>query len=68
MIIKVVQPLDSTYTLTYGQAIDFGYCRPVTFHRHEGKFSVSLDEKTTVNVSSHTKKLMSKKTLKNYLG
>jgi hypothetical protein len=21
----------------YVQAVDLGYCRPVTFHRHEGK-------------------------------
>ena len=31
---------ESTYTLTYGEAVDFGYCRPATFHRHEGNFRV----------------------------
>ena len=29
--------------LTYGEAVDLGYCRPVTFHRHEGKFTVDLE-------------------------
>ena len=43
-------PDEGTYTLTYGDAVDFGYCRPVTFHRHEGKFSVDLDG-TAVRVS-----------------
>lgn len=36
-------PEEGTYTLTYGDAVDFGYCRPVTFHRHEGLFSVDID-------------------------
>jgi superfamily II DNA or RNA helicase len=31
-------PVEGTYTLTYGEAVDLGYCRPVTFHRHEGRF------------------------------
>lgn len=35
-------PDDGTYTLTYGEAIDLGYCNPVTIHRHEGNFSVSI--------------------------
>jgi superfamily II DNA or RNA helicase len=32
-------PEDGSYTLTYGEAVDLEYCRPVTFHRHEGKFT-----------------------------
>ncbi len=36
-------PDEGTYTLTYGQAVDLGYCRPVTFHRHEGFFTVDID-------------------------
>lgn len=47
-------PDEGTYTLTYGDAVDLGYCRPVTFHRHEGKFSVILDQGEVVNVSGHT--------------
>jgi superfamily II DNA or RNA helicase len=35
-------PDEGTYTLTYGEAVDLGYCRPVTFHRHEGRFTVDL--------------------------
>lgn len=48
-------PDDGTYTLTYGEAVDLGYCRPVTFHRHEGKFSVDLEGGHTVQVSGHQK-------------
>lgn len=47
-------PEDGTYTLTYGEAVDLGYCRPVTFHRHEGKFTVDLDGQE-VKVSGHEK-------------
>lgn len=46
-------PDAGTYTLTYGQAVDLGYCRPVTFHRHEGKFTVDLDGGHSVQVSGH---------------
>jgi superfamily II DNA or RNA helicase len=44
-------PVDGTYTLTYGEAVDLGYCRPVTFHRHEGRFSVDLEDGSIVPVS-----------------
>lgn len=43
---------ESSYTLTYGQAITEGYCRPVTFHRHEGKFHVHIDTETTIEVNA----------------
>ena len=60
---------DGTYTLTYGEAVDLKYCRPVFFHRHEGKFSVVLKEgdkpiavsgKNGVNIdnSKHKKKFV----------
>jgi superfamily II DNA or RNA helicase len=39
----ISHPEAGTYSLTYGEAVDLGYCRPVTFHRHEGKFNVELD-------------------------
>ena len=42
-----------TYTLTYGEAVDLGYCRPVTFHRHEGKFTIDLENGNELNVSGH---------------
>lgn len=42
---------DATYTLTYGEAVDYGYCRPVTFHRHEGKFTVKLSDTESISVS-----------------
>jgi superfamily II DNA or RNA helicase len=46
-------PQEGTYTLTYGDAVDLEYCRPVTFHRHEGHFTIDLDGGDTVDVSSH---------------
>lgn len=45
-------PEGGTYTLTYGEAVDLGYCRPVTFHRHEGRFTVDLEGGEAVQVSS----------------
>ena len=53
-------PEGGTYTLTYGEAVDLGYCRPVTFHRHEGLFTVDLDEGSKVQVSGHQKATLSK--------
>ena len=46
-------PEDGTYTLTYGEAVDLGYCRPVTFHRHEGKFTIDLEGGSAIQVSGH---------------
>ncbi|HYB99741.1 MAG TPA: DEAD/DEAH box helicase family protein [Candidatus Limnocylindrales bacterium] len=45
-------PEEGTYTLTYGQAVDLGYCRPATFHRHEGRFTVDLEGGEHVVVTS----------------
>ncbi|WP_141400402.1 DEAD/DEAH box helicase family protein [Magnetospirillum sp. 15-1] len=45
-------PEGGIYTLSYGEAVDFGYCRPATFHRHEGKFTVDLDDGEKIFVSS----------------
>ena len=53
---RLDHPAEFSYSLTYGQAINLGYCRPVTFHRHEGKFTVSVDDSTTLKVSG-TKKI-----------
>ena len=44
-------PNEATYTLTYGESVDYGYCRPITFHRHEGHFSAELTDGTAVDVS-----------------
>lgn len=47
---KIEHPDEGTYTLSYGQAVDLGYCRPVTFHRHDGRFTVSFeDDQITVS-------------------
>jgi superfamily II DNA or RNA helicase len=51
---------DGTYTLTYGEAVDLGYCRPVTFHKHEGRFTVDLDGGESVEVASHEPAALSK--------
>lgn len=48
----IEHPAEGSYTLTYGECVDFEYCRPITFHRHEGKFAVDLENDTTVLVSS----------------
>ena len=48
---QINHPEEGTYTLTYGEAVDLGYCRPITFHRHEGNFKVTLDDGTEANVS-----------------
>lgn len=53
-------PEEGTYTLTYGEAVDLGYCRPVTFHRHEGKFTVDLDAGEQVQVSGRQKANLTK--------
>lgn len=45
-------PEEGTYTLTYGEAVDLGYCRPATFHRHEGRFTVDLEDGEQVIVTS----------------
>ena len=47
----ISHPDEGTYTLTYGDAVDLGYCRPTTFHRHEGKFRVDLDHGESIQVS-----------------
>lgn len=44
-------PEEGTYTLTYGEAVDLEYCRPVSFHRHEGKFTVDLEKGEVIEVS-----------------
>ncbi len=51
----ICHPEDGTYVLTYGDAVDLGYCRPVTFHRHEGKFTVDLEGGHRIQVSGHQK-------------
>lgn len=47
------QPEEGSYTLSYGEAVDLGYCRPATFHRHEGLFTVDLEDGEQVAVSGH---------------
>ena len=41
---QISQPDAGTYSISYGEAVDLGYCRPITFHRHEGVFSVELED------------------------
>ena len=49
---KIDHPEEGTYTLTYGEAVELGYCRPVTFHRHEGNFTVSFGDGSALDVNS----------------
>lgn len=49
---RIDHPEAGTYTISYGQAVDLGYCRPATFHRHEGRFTVDLEDGEQVTVSS----------------
>lgn len=49
---RIDHPEEGTYTLTYGEAVSLGYCRPITFHRHEGRFSVVVKKgEETIQVS-----------------
>ena len=43
---------EASYTLTYGEAIKKGYCRPVYFHRHESEFTCKLRDGGSAIVSS----------------
>lgn len=48
---QIDHPDDGSYTLSYGQAVELEYCRPITFHRHEGRFSVKLNSDDDISVS-----------------
>lgn len=45
-------PEEGTFTLSYGDAVDLEYCRPVTFHRHEGHFTIDLEDGEPLQISS----------------
>lgn len=51
---RIDHPEDGTYTLSYGEAVDLKYCRPATFHRHEGHFTVDLQDGEQIHVSSQS--------------
>ncbi len=51
---KIVHPIDGTYVLTYGEAVALGYCRPVTFHKHEGNFIFDFLDGDKVEISGKT--------------
>ena len=48
---KIKYKSAGSYTLTYGEAVELDYCRPVTFHRHNAQFNVKLDEDNSVIIS-----------------
>lgn len=50
----ISHPEEGSYTLTYGEAVDLGFCRPVTFHRHEARFKVETKEGELFAVSGHS--------------
>lgn len=49
---QIDHPEDGTYSLSYGEAVDLAYCRPATFHRHEGHFTIDLEDGEKILVSS----------------
>jgi superfamily II DNA or RNA helicase len=49
---RIDHPEAGTYSLSYGEAVELKYCRPATFHRHEGHFTVDLEDGEQVHVSS----------------
>jgi len=48
---QIDHPDEGTFTLSYGEAVQLNYCRPITFHRHEGRFSVKLSDDEEISVS-----------------
>ncbi len=40
---ELAHPKDGQYILTYGEAVELGYCRPIAFERHEANFDI-VDE------------------------
>ncbi len=48
---RLTQPDAGKYVLSYGDAVELGYCRPITFHRHEGLFNVVLRDGDSIAVS-----------------
>jgi len=64
---KIEHPSEGTFNLTYGEAVNLGYCRPITFHRHEGKFEVEVDDNEFVKVSG-TDEIKINKKLKSIKG
>lgn len=43
----------ASYTLTYGEAVNLGYCCAATFHRHTGRFNVVFDSREPPAVISN---------------
>ncbi|WP_284070182.1 DEAD/DEAH box helicase family protein [Sphingomonas sp. KRR8] len=49
---RIKHAKEGMVTLTYGEAVKLGYCRPVAFHRHRGQFTVELNKSQSVVVAS----------------
>ena len=49
---------NACYNLTYGEAVNLGYCRPCTFHRHEGIFTFTDRSGVIAKVSSKETKIL----------
>lgn len=47
----LAHPQEGMFTLSYGQAVELNYCRPVTFHRHRGAFTVDVGNGEIVTVT-----------------
>lgn len=46
-------PEKGSYTISYGECVDLEYCRPASFHRHEGQFSVEVAPSRSIKVSGY---------------
>ena len=55
----ISHPEEGTYTLTYGEAVELGYCRPITFHKHQGKFTVDFGDEE-IKISGEKEPLLPK--------
>jgi len=61
---RIEHPDDGTFTLTYGEAVELGYCRPITFNRHFGQYNVDCGDGEIINVVSGKEEIDLPKSLK----
>ena len=56
----ISHPVDGSYEITYGRAVDEGYCRPITFHRHDANLKVVSKQGDVVADVSRNQTVISK--------
>lgn len=65
---KIEHPEGGTYTLTYGAAVEEGYCNPITFHRYEGNFTVEHEDGEKIKNVTGSNEILIPKKLKSIKG